>query len=113
MQLTKQGQSSVRVDVVGTDTRHFAAASAVDVSEPVKSVLDASLAEFKPVEISLDAFNSQYLQRCSLSGRAILGAAKASRLLDTPREEVEQLLFTTLAEGVELGLEVRTSHMRS
>ena len=79
-----------------------------DVPESVKPVLDASVAALKPAEVSLDAFNSQYLQRHSSSGAAILASAKVSRVLDAPREEVENLLFTALTEGVQLGLEVRS-----
>jgi len=80
-------------------------ASASDVPEPVKSVLDASVAALKPAEVSLDAFNSQYLQRHASSAAAILASAKVSHVLDAPRDEVENLLFTTLADGVQLGLE--------
>lgn len=87
--------------------RLVAAASANDVPEPVKSVLDASVAALKPAEVSLDVFNSQYLQRHSSSAPAILASAKAVHLLDAPREEVENLLFTTLTDGVQLRLEVR------
>jgi len=81
------------------------AASVSDVPEPVKSVLDASVAALMPAEVSLEVFNSQYLQRHSLSGSAILASAKVSQMLDTPREEVETLLFTTLTDGVQLRLE--------
>ncbi|KAG6379644.1 NMDA receptor-regulated protein 1-domain-containing protein [Boletus reticuloceps] len=80
-------------------------ASVSDVPEPVKSVLDASVAGLKPVEVSLEVFNSQYLQRHSLSASGILASAKVSQMLDTPREEVENLLFTTLTDGVQLRLE--------
>jgi peptide alpha-N-acetyltransferase len=80
-------------------------ASLSDVPEPIKSVLDASVAELKPAEVSLDVFNSQYLQRHSSSASAILASAKASRVLDAPREEVENVLFTTLVDGVQVRLE--------
>jgi len=77
-----------------------------DVPERVKSVLEESVAALKPAEISLDAFNSQYLQRHSSSAPAILASAKVSQVLGAPREEVEALLFTTLTDGVQLGLGV-------
>lgn len=89
--------------------RIVAVASLSDVPEPIKSVLDASVAELKPAEVSLDVFNSQYLQRHSSSASAILASAKASRVLDAPREEVENVLFTTLVDGVQVRLEVRWS----
>ncbi|KAG9311775.1 NMDA receptor-regulated protein 1-domain-containing protein [Chiua virens] len=76
-----------------------------DLSEMVKSVLDEAVAVMKPAEVSLDAFNSQYLQRHSFSGPGILASAKASRALDGPREEVENLVFTALGEGVRLRVE--------
>jgi hypothetical protein len=82
-------------------------ASVSNVPEPVKSALDASVAALKPAEVSLDVFNSQYLQHHSSSAPAIFASAKVSRILDAPREEVENLLFTTLTEGVQLRLEVR------
>ncbi|KAF8550148.1 N-terminal acetyltransferase A, auxiliary subunit [Imleria badia] len=76
-----------------------------NVPEPVKSALDASVAALKPAEVSLDVFNSQYLQHHSSSAPAIFASAKASHILDAPREEVENLLFTMLTEGVQLRLE--------
>lgn len=82
-------------------------ASVSDVLEPIKSVLDESVAALKPAEVSLDAFNSQYLQHHSSSASAVLASAKVSHILDAPREEVESVLFTTLADGVQLCLEVR------
>ena len=104
VQLARKGRSSAFLSA-RLPTR-FVVASVSDVPEPVKSVLDASVAALKPAEVSLDAFNSQYLQRHSSSAPAILASAKVSRDLDAPRDEVENLLFTTLADGVQLGLEV-------
>lgn len=78
-----------------------------DVSATVKSVLGDTVAGMKPGEVSLDVFNSQYLQTNSSSAPAILGSAKVSQILDAPREEVENVLFTALADGVLLRLEVR------
>ncbi|KAH0834787.1 NMDA receptor-regulated protein 1-domain-containing protein [Lanmaoa asiatica] len=80
-------------------------ASMNDISEPIKSVLDESMAVLKPAQVSLDAFNSQYLQHHSSSALAILASARVSDMLDAPREEVENLLFTTLTDGVQLRLE--------
>lgn len=106
VQLAQKGRSSLPTSG-RLPMRLVAAASANDVPEPVKSVLDASVAALKPAEVSLDVFNSQYLQRHSSSAPAILASAKAVHLLDAPREEVENLLFTTLTDGVQLRLEVR------
>ena len=59
-----------------------------------------------PADITPDTFNSQYLQRHSLSPPAVLASAKVSRMLDTPREDLEAILFTTLGEGVPLCIKV-------
>ena len=69
-------------------------------------MLDEAVAVLKPVALSLDAFNTQYLQSHA-SGLAILACAKVLRMLDAPRDEVESLLFTALGEGTALRVEVR------
>lgn len=71
---------------------------------PIGPVLAAALATILPEEISLETFNSQYLQRHSTSGPAILAAAKASHKLDAPREEVEVVVFTALGESTNLDI---------
>ena len=70
----------------------------------------AFVAALKPgPEVSLDAFNSQYLQRHSSSAPTMLIPAKVSHVWDAPSEEVENLLFTTLTDGIQLGLNSRGS----
>jgi hypothetical protein len=69
-------------------------------------VLTEFLSSVLPDEISLETFNSQYLQQHSSSAAAILAAAKVSRKLDAAREEVEAVLFTTLEAGVRLNIKV-------
>jgi hypothetical protein len=59
-----------------------------------------------PEEISLETYNSQYLQKHSSSGSAVLAAAKVSRMLGAPREEVEAVLFTTFAAESQLDIKV-------
>jgi peptide alpha-N-acetyltransferase len=54
--------------------------------------------------MSLETFNSQYLQRYSTSAPAILAAAKVSRKLDAPGEEVEAVVFAALEESVDLDI---------
>lgn len=92
---------------VFTDAIFAAVASVSDVLESIKPVLDESVAVLKPAEVSLDAFNSQYLQHHSSSALAVLASAKVSYILDAPMEEVESLLFTILMDGVQLRLQVR------
>ncbi|KAF9226310.1 N-terminal acetyltransferase A, auxiliary subunit [Gyrodon lividus] len=71
----------------------------------VKPILEESSAVMKPVEVTLEAFNSQYLQLHSLLPLAVLASAKVSQSLDASRDEVENLLFTVLADGVKLRIE--------
>ncbi|KAJ7857249.1 NMDA receptor-regulated protein 1-domain-containing protein [Mycena olivaceomarginata] len=59
-------------------------------------ILTESLAKLLPDEVSLETFNSQYLQRHSASAPAILAVAKVLVKLQTPREQVEETLFTAL-----------------
>lgn len=63
---------------------------------PINPILTESLAALLPAELSLETFNSQYLQRHSGSAKAILAAAKVSRKLDAPRNEIEDIAFTAL-----------------
>ncbi|CDO77958.1 hypothetical protein BN946_scf184971.g8 [Trametes cinnabarina] len=73
-------------------------------SETVASVVSSTLPKLIPEEVSLELFNSQYLQKHSSRGDAILGAARVSRDLGAPREEVEAAVFNALNAGVELDL---------
>ncbi|KAI0659393.1 NMDA receptor-regulated protein 1a [Cubamyces menziesii] len=74
-------------------------------SETVAKVVASSLPTLCPDEVSLEQFNAQYLQRYSARGDAVLAAAKASRLLGAPREEVEAAVFNALNADVVLDLE--------
>ncbi len=71
--------------------------------------MSPSLSKLVPDELSLERFNSQYLQNHSSRGDAILATAQALRILDAPREEVESAVFSALNADVELRLEVRLS----
>lgn len=75
-------------------------------SEAVANVVAAEITKLLPDEVSLEAFNSQYLQQHSSRADAVLASARVSRMLDAPREEVEASLFNALNAGVELKLEV-------
>jgi peptide alpha-N-acetyltransferase len=75
---------------------------------PIGPVLTELLSSILPDEISLETFNSQYLQRHSSSAAAVLAAAKVSRKLDATREEVEDILFTTLKGDIQL--DIKTAH---
>ncbi|KAL4078146.1 NMDA receptor-regulated protein 1-domain-containing protein [Scleroderma yunnanense] len=73
-------------------------------SSSVKSVLLDTLATLKP-QVTVEVFNSQYLQLHSATPSAILACAKASQVLGASAEETESLLFTALADSVELVVE--------
>ncbi|KAJ6486930.1 NMDA receptor-regulated protein 1-domain-containing protein [Mycena sanguinolenta] len=59
-------------------------------------ILTEAVAKLLPDEVSLETFNSQYLQRHSTSAAAILAVTKVMVKLQTPREQVEETLFTAL-----------------
>ncbi|KAF9235797.1 NMDA receptor-regulated protein 1-domain-containing protein [Melanogaster broomeanus] len=71
----------------------------------IRPVLEESLAVMKPAEVTLEVFNSQYLQLHSSSPLAVLASAKVSRSLDSSREDVENLLLTVLGDAVKLRIE--------
>lgn len=64
------------------------------------------MAKLVPSEVSVETFNSQYLQRHSSDPRAVLAAAKALRILQSPLAEIEEAVFGLFAEGVKLNVTV-------
>ncbi|KAJ6449420.1 NMDA receptor-regulated protein 1-domain-containing protein [Mycena vitilis] len=77
------------------------------VSEPspvVGPVLTELASKLLPDEVSLETFNSQYLQHHSTSAPAILAVAKVMAKLQTPREQVEETLFTAFEETATLDI---------
>ncbi|KAJ7599220.1 NMDA receptor-regulated protein 1-domain-containing protein [Mycena floridula] len=72
---------------------------------PIGPLVSETLAQLLPDEISLETFNSQYLQRHSRSAASIIAAAKVAKSLETARDEVGNILFTTLGEGVDLTIQ--------
>ena len=75
--------------------------------EPIGSVLSGSLDELLSPDVSLETYNSQYLQQHSTSGRGILAAAKVLRLLGaTPAEEIDNTIFTVFNPDVQLDVNV-------
>ncbi|KAJ3878416.1 NMDA receptor-regulated protein 1-domain-containing protein [Lentinula edodes] len=82
--------------------------SASTIPEPIPSpsgpVFTETLDKILSEDISLATFNSQYLQNHSTSAKAVLAAAQASRMLGTPLQEVEDLIFTALHDEVLLDI---------
>ena len=72
-------------------------------------VVADALKELLPEEVSLETYNSQYLQQHSTSPRAVLAAARAAQILGAPLAEVENTAFAVLSGEVELGIKVRRS----
>ena len=67
------------------------------------------MSKLVPGELSLDTFNSLYLQRHVTDPQANLAAARVSQRLKAPRDEVETLVFALLAPQVQLNIPVSPS----
>ncbi|KAI0711428.1 NMDA receptor-regulated protein 1a [Earliella scabrosa] len=74
-------------------------------SENVASVVLAALGKLLPDEVSLEVFNSQYLQQHSSRADAVFATAKVSQMLGASREDVEAAIFNATNPEVELKLE--------
>lgn len=72
------------------------------IPAPVGPVLAESIASLLPEEVSLELFNSQYLQKHTSSPMAIVAHAKVAQILKAPQDEVDSILFTVLREPVQL-----------
>lgn len=77
--------------------------------EPIGPVVKDALARLLPDEVSLEHFNTQYLQKHSTDGRAILASAKVSRLLNAPADQVESSVFAVFNPETALDLKVELS----
>lgn len=78
---------------------------------PMGPLLSDTLSRFIPDDISLETYNSQYLQK-NTSPLAILAAATVSWILGSSREEVENIVFTTLEAPIQLSVKVGlTTHI--
>jgi hypothetical protein len=74
--------------------------------EPIGPILTETLSSLLPDELSLETFNAQYLQRHPTDPKAVIAAAKVSRTLDAPLEEVEAAVFNVLNPEVRLDVKV-------
>ena len=73
---------------------------------PIGPVLSQTISQLLPAEVTLDTYNSQYLQRHPGSPRAAFAFAKALRALDAPIEEIESSLFGLLHPEANLDIKV-------
>jgi len=71
---------------------------------PIGPVFVDAVSKLVPDGLSLDTFNSLYLQRHSTDPQATLASAKVSHKLKAPRDEVETLIFALLAPQVQLNI---------
>lgn len=73
---------------------------------PIGPTVSGVLEELIPSQTNLEIYNAEYLQRRGSSASVILAAAKASRILGTPEDEVSSTVFNLLNPGVKLSIEV-------
>jgi len=74
---------------------------------PIGPLFNEALAQLLPEELSLETYNSQYLQRHSTSVPAIFAAAEVLHNLQSPLGEIEATIFTVL--GTEAKLDVKNA----
>ena len=76
------------------------------ISDGVRTTIVSLSNTFIPEELSLDTFNSQYLQRNSTSPAAILASSKVQYRLDAPINEVEDNIFNVISKAVHADVKV-------
>ncbi|KAH9477761.1 N-terminal acetyltransferase A complex auxiliary subunit NAA15 [Psilocybe cubensis] len=69
---------------------------------PIGPVFTEAIAKFIPDDLSLETFNSQYLQKHSTDSHTVLAAAKALHKLNLPLADVENTAFTLFSPDVRL-----------
>lgn len=74
---------------------------------PIGTIFVESVAKLTPDDITLETFNSQYLQRNSSDPEALLAVAQVLKMLNTPLAEIESTVFGILGEDVDLDIKVR------
>ncbi|KAJ3799767.1 NMDA receptor-regulated protein 1-domain-containing protein [Lentinula aff. detonsa] len=87
--------------------RHFVSVLPEPMPPPVGPIFIETLGKILSEDVSLETYNSQFLQNHSTSAQAILAAAQTSRVVGAPLQEVEDLIFTTLRD--EVRLDVKTA----
>ncbi len=76
-------------------------------SSPISTALTQSRALLFPVDLGLETYNSQYLQRHSTLAQAYLACAEVSHKLKAPLAEVENTIFGILPAEVSASVSVR------
>jgi len=73
---------------------------------PVGPIFIESLGNLIPDSVSLETFNSQYLQRHSSDAKALLAVARVLQMLESPLTEIENTIFSIFDENVEVDIKV-------
>ncbi|CAL1708693.1 unnamed protein product [Somion occarium] len=86
--------------------RHIVLSLPQPPPEPIGPVLAEALDKLLSPEVSLETYNSQYLQQHSTSARSILASAKVLHLLGaTPAEEIDNTIFNIFNPEVQVDIE--------
>ena len=101
----KRAQPSAQLEVLKCTMRSVSSL-AQEPPSPIGLVISQSLSKLLPAEVTLDTFNSQYLQRHPASPRATFAFAKALKILDASVDEVESSLFGLLHPEANLDIKV-------
>jgi len=70
----------------------------------VGSVIGGALETLITSEMTLEAYNTQYLQRHSVKAQAVLGAARGLQILGSPSDEIEGVILGILNPETDLSL---------
>jgi len=73
---------------------------------PIGPTASNILEELIPSSTNLETYNAEYLQRGGASASVVLAAAKASKILGAPEDEVSSTVFNLLNPDVDLSIEV-------
>jgi N-alpha-acetyltransferase 15/16, NatA auxiliary subunit len=73
---------------------------------PIGLALTISLPKLLPDDVTLEAYNLQYLQNHSDNANSVLAFSKALKLLGGPQQEIESALLGRLQPGSSLDLQV-------
>ena len=73
---------------------------------PIGPIFLEFLNKLVPDSISLETFNSQYLQRHHTDASALVAVARVMRMLHSPDAEVVSAIFRILDEGVDVDVRV-------
>lgn len=105
--LKQRGMIKVPRQTVQQTLSHYPATILLDLNEPVKSVFEEAVKKLYAADLSVETFNSHYLQKHSQDPKAVIAAARALRLLKAPVDEVDNAIFSLLGGDAKLGVKVR------